>query len=151
MTTPVTREQVSAALFAKLKTAAAFGYSSRRFQTWDQIASAQKPALFLVDTKESHSKQSLITPAVRIISYDAYIFTAAGQDPNATPITDLNALVDAVDPTSGGVLAPNDHGRQTLGGLVYDCYLDGQVDKVAGDLDGLGVAILPVKVLYMQP
>lgn len=145
----VTREQVAEALFSLLTNSAAYAYSSRRFQTWDTIQSVQKPALFMIEHNEHHIKQKLITPAVRTLDVDVYLFIASGLDPHATPITDLNNLVDAIDPTSGGVLAPGLDGRQTLGGLVTDCYLEGEIIKVPGDLDGQGVAILPIKVVYM--
>jgi hypothetical protein len=145
----VTREQVANALFDLLVGSGDYKSSSRRFQTWDQIASVDKPALYMVEYKETHTKKNLITPAVRTLDIDVYIFIKTGLDPNTVPISDLNDLVDAIDPTSGGVLKPGLHGQQTLGGLVVDCYIDGEIIKVPGDLDGQGVAIIPVKVIYM--
>jgi hypothetical protein len=38
-------------------------------------------------------------------------------------------------------------GRQTLGGLVSHCYIDGKIMKDPGDIDGDGVAVIPVKIL----
>lgn len=146
-----TREQVATALFNLLAGSADYKFTSRRFQTWTQIQSVMKPALFLIEHKETHVKGKLITPAVRTIDYDAYIFIASGLDPNAVPITELNNLIDAIDPTNGGVLAPGLNGQQTLGGLATNCYIDGEIIKVPGDLDGNGVAIIPIKVVYMEP
>lgn len=147
----VTREQVASALFSLLQSSGDYKFSSRRFQTWQQIASIQKPALFMLEHKETHQKQKLITPAVRTMDIDVYIFIASGLNPNATPITQLNNLIDAIDPTNGGVLAPGPNGQQTLGGLVTNVYIDGDIEKVPGDLDGNGVAIIPLKVIYMTP
>jgi len=147
--TTATREQVSLALLALLQTATTFRTVSRRFQTFDQIATVDKPALYQVEHKESHVKGKNITPAVRTMDVDVYIFLATGLDPNVYPITEINTLIDAIDPNSGGVLAPGHTGLQTLGGLVTNCYIDGGIIKVPGDLDGLGVAILPIKIIFM--
>jgi len=148
--TTATREDVSVALFTLLKTATEFKTSSRRFQTWDEIAGADKPALYMVTHKETHVKGKLITPAVRTLDIDVYLFIDTGLDPNSVPDTDLNTLIDAIDPETGGVLAPAPgSSQQTLGGLVTNVYIDGEVIRVPGDLDGQGVAILPLKVVYM--
>jgi hypothetical protein len=151
MTTPGTREQVSIALFELLKTAYDFKSSWRRMKMWDQLnSSSEQPALVLIEIPENHRKQNLITPAVRTLSYDAYVFISDGLNQQTTPISTLNDIIDAIDPTSGGVLKPsNANGKQTLGGLVTDCYIEGEVVKVPGDLDGKGVAIIPIRVLYM--
>ena len=105
----------------------------------------------MVEHREVHSKQKLITPAVRRMKIDVFIFVATGLDPNVTPATEVNNLLDTIDPTSGGVLAPSINGRQTLGNLVTDCYIDGDIVKAPGDFDGSGVLIIPVEVVFMQP
>lgn len=147
----VTREQVGLALFALLTGSATYASSSRRFTSWTQVTGAQKPALFQVEHREQHVKKQLITPAVRTLDIDVFIFINAGQDPNITPVSVLNPLIDAIDPTSGGCLAPDRNGRQTLGGLVTDCYIDGEIIKPPGDQNGIGMAVIPVKVVFMQP
>jgi hypothetical protein len=38
-------------------------------------------------------------------------------------------------------------GRQTLGGLVSHCWIDGKIMKDSGDIDGDGIAVIPVKIL----
>jgi len=43
--------------------------------------------------------------------------------------------------------SPATLGRQTLGGLVSNCYIDGKIMKDPGDLDGDGIAVIPVKIL----
>ena len=147
----VTREQVGLALFALLKTSYTYKTSSRRFRTWTQLQSADKPALFQIEHKESHLRGKTSTTALRTLDVDIYIFISPGLDQNITPITLLNTILDAIDPVSGGVLAPNNpQNRQTLGGLVYDCFIDGEIVKVPGDLDGQGVGIIPIKIIFHQ-
>ena len=43
--------------------------------------------------------------------------------------------------------SPTTPGRQTLGGLVSNCYIGGKIMKDPGDLDGDAIAVIPVKIL----
>lgn len=152
----VTREQVSEALFALLCNASfetetgqtSFQTTGRRMMQWDDIVGCQKPALFLMEDREQHMREDLQTPAVRTIMYDAYIFINEGLNPKRTPIITLNRIFDSIDPMTGGVLLPDrESNRLTLGGLVWDCYIDGETIKVPGDFDGTGVGIIPIKAI----
>lgn len=149
-----TREAVSIALFNLLKTSYAYPESSRRIKTWDTVASIEKPALFLAEEPEVHYRNKMPTPAQRTLEYTAYIFVQTDQaladSASNVPITQLNNLLDLIDPIQGGVLKPDDilQNRLTLGGLVYDCYIEGTVKKVPGDLDNQGVMSIPIKVIY---
>lgn len=147
--TTASREAVATALFKLLSSSSGYNTTGRRFITDDQLSACQKPALFMYEHKETHVKSKQITPAVRTLDVDVYIFIAAGLDPNATPISQLNNLIDAIDPTTGGVLSPFPGSQQTLGGLVTNVYIDGEILKTPGDINGLGVAVIPVKVVYM--
>lgn len=150
MSTTSTRQQISTALLALLSTAYAFKYTSRRFRNAADQSQVQQPALFLVKHKEQHVKQKLVTPAIRHLYFDAYIFIATGTDQNSTPMDTLDTLIDAIDPVSGGVLAPPaGFAYQTLGGLAVDCFIDGDITLVPGDLDGQGLAVIPIKVIHM--
>lgn len=146
----VTREQVMSALFTLLQTAPGFNSYSRRFKLWDQVSQPDQPALILTEKPETHLKEKKISPAGRTLEAEVWIYIDTGLDQNTVPITVMNPLIDAIDPTSGGVLAPSYNGKQTLGGLVYDCFIDGQIIKVPGDLDGQGVAIIPIKIVFHQ-
>lgn len=149
-----TREQVSIALFNLLKTSSTYPTSSRRIQLFDDIASVQKPALFLLEEPEVHFRNKMPTPAIRTLEYTVYIFVqtdaSLGADATNVPITQLNNLLDLIDPVNGGVLKADDiyQNRQTLGGLVYDCYIEGVVKKIPGDFDNQGVMEIPIKVIY---
>ena len=144
----VTREQVSQALFNLINGVTDFQTSSRRLKQWDDIANVLKPAFYLTEQKESHTQNpSENTLTVRIIKYEAYIFVAE-TDPNAIPMTQLNNIIDLIDPSAGGVLKASPFTeRQTLGGLVWHCTINGEIDKVPGDFDGQGVAIIPISVI----
>lgn len=148
------REDVSIALFNLLKSSYDYPFASRRMRTFDDIQGVNKPALFLDEENETHVKNKMPYPTVVTLDYTVYIFTQSdptlGQDETDVPITQLNNLFDLIDPSTNGVLSPDDlsQNRQTLGGLVYDCYIEGNVKKIPGDLDNQGVLTFQVKVIY---
>jgi hypothetical protein len=145
-----TRNQATTALFELLVSSYAYEVSSRRFRFWDEVSADQKPALFLQDYAEEHTRNRALVPAQRTIMCACVIYIAKGMDQSSVPIDLLNDLIDAIDPVSGGVLKPDNipAGRQTLGGLVYDCYIEGSVKKIPGDLDGQGMAEIPIKIIF---
>lgn len=146
--TIVTREAVMTALYSLVAASYPYALTSRRLQLIQSTSGANLPALFVVDHDEDHVRHDQITPAVRAIMADVWLYIDVGLDPNTTPITTINNLIDAIDPISGGVLKPDvQSNRQTLGGLAYDCRIEGKIVKVPGDIDGLGLAIIPIKII----
>ncbi len=140
------RESIITALFALVSAAAPFATASRRLQLWSSVAAADKPAVFLCERSEIYTHASEAVPATVTLNVDIYIYIDAGKDQSVFPISTLNQLIDAVDLA----LAPNPlTGLQTLGGLASHCWIEGKIMKDAGDLDGDGVAIIPLKILVL--
>ena len=138
------RETIMQALFARLETAGSFATASRRLRLWTALAPADAPALFLAERSETRDRPSEATPGRTTLEADIFLYTYAGEDPNAVPASSMNALLDSID----AALAPDPvTGTQTLGGLVSHCWIAGKILNDPGDLDGKGVAILPVKIL----
>jgi hypothetical protein len=77
------------------------------------------------------------------------IYHNVGQDENIVAATENNRIMASVRAVMKPL--PNDPGvfdnRNTLGGLVYDCFLDGRLFKDPGDLDGEGMLVVPIKLL----
>ncbi len=125
------------------------GYSgwatlSRRLKLWSDVASADQPALFIVEHSENTVYGSEMSPPKITMNVDLFIYVAGGKDPNAIPARDLNVALDAL----AACLAPNaSDPRQTLGGLVSHCRIEGRILKDPGDLDGQGLAVAPIKIL----
>jgi hypothetical protein len=143
----VTREQAVCALFSALQGSASYVTSSRRLKLWTDVPVTDRPALFLTVHGEEVRRGTDIAPAMRTLSGDIYIYTNA-KDPNTIGDTLLNNLIDAIDPLAGGVLAPNPlTNLTTLGGVVYDCYIDGKILREPGDMDGDGIALIPIKII----
>ena len=133
------REQVMVALYALLSAAYPWGSTSRRLKLWDEVPLASRPALFLFEGCPQTYRwgQSVAFPIITMQA-DVVIYTDC-KDPNIIGATQINDICDALD----AALAPPTTGRypdrQTLGGLVDHCRLDGEVRRVPGDLDGDGL------------
>jgi hypothetical protein len=145
--TAVTREQISIAFFNLIGGAANFNATSRRFVHWDQVNETQMPFLTMLKTGEVRSRQSEGLPTLTINAH-VFVYLSAGMDPQDTPDTAMNALLDAIDAAvaPGGADALNGN-KQTLGGLVAHCYPLGPVFVDTGDIDGKAVAAIPFQIL----
>lgn len=138
------REDIYSALFSLLSSAADFVTASRRVQLWSDVPPSSKPALFLYEGDTEYVRGSEAVPQKVTLSAQILIYTSNGKDPNVIPATQLNDLMDAIDT----VLAPSPvTGLQTLGGLVSHCWIEGKVIVATGDLDGNGLAVIPIKML----
>lgn len=147
------RESIMQALVAKLVQARfarpinghdSWALLSRRLKLWSDVASADQPALFITEHGENLGYSAEALPAKCTLNVDLFIYIAAGKDPDSIPARDLNIALDAL----GACLAPEPAtGRQTLGGRVTNCRIEGRIVKDPGDLDGQGLALVPIKIL----
>ena len=142
-----TREQISVAFFDLIAGAADFTATSRRFVHWDQVNETQMPFLTMLKSGEVRARQSEGLPTLTINAH-VFVYLSAGMDPEDTPDTAMNALLDAIDtavaPSGADLLNGN---KQTLGGLVAHCYPLGPVFVDTGDVDGKAVAAIPFQIL----
>jgi hypothetical protein len=117
---------------------------SRRLKLWSDVASADQPALFITEHGETIGYSAEALPGKSTLNVDLFVYISAGKDPDSIPARDLNIALDAL----AACLAPDPAiGRQTLGGLVTHCRIEGRIVKDPGDLDGQGLALVPVKIL----
>ena len=143
----ISREQISVAFFGLIAGAANFTATSRRFVHWDQVNETQMPFLTMLKTAELRGRQSEGLPTLTINAH-VFVYLSAGMDPEDTPDTAMNTLLDAIDvaikPSGADALNGN---KQTLGGLVSHCYPFGPVFIDTGDIDGKAVAAIPFQIL----
>jgi len=138
------REAIMTALFNQVSNTPDFAIASRKFQLWNEVGSADKPALFLKETKEDYKRTSEAVPATVMLHVDMYVNVDAPKDSDTTAATDINNLLDAIDTA----LAPDAlSGTQTLGGLVSHCWIEGEILKNGEDVGGDGLVVVPVRVL----
>jgi hypothetical protein len=118
-------------------------YTSRRIRMFNQLPA--KPAMCQGEFTETYT-QKVGLPYTRIFETEWWFFHEAGADSAAIPTKTNNDILDAVD----AILAPPPYAldnKQTLGGLVFHCFVDGTIIKVAGDIEGQALIIVPIKIL----
>jgi hypothetical protein len=118
----------------------------RRLKLWSDVPAANRPACFLFEgSQETYSWSESALPK-RIIEVRLFVYLDA-KDPSVVGATLVNNVMDALDNAfviSGGDVIL---GRNTLGGTVYNCRIDGKILKDPGDLDGDALLIVPVKLV----
>lgn len=157
----MTTEAIMAALFTQATSSALFKTKERRWQSWQDDPNQNRmplPAIILYQMNETTVFSGRGMPAVQtwlahILVYGMIPMILGVPDKTTPGATVLNPLVDAVRTALAPPTVPlnsNDaDGCQTLGGLVYDCRIEGVTTLVLGDQDpsGLCGAIIPVKIL----
>lgn len=137
-----TREAVYAALFAKLQTLPGVVTVSRRLQNVQDIQPEAFPAAFQLQG-EQQAKFSGAMPATNTWRAD-WLLYAHDDDPSSAPSIQLNNLIDA----AVALLAPPPYAdKQTLGGLVEYCAIDGSIQVFEGVLGNRAVAVLPITIV----
>lgn len=134
------RESIYSALFAKLQGVGGFTTVSRRLKHWGDVPSGDQPALYMAQRKE-HAATTPGLETVFELHVDLYLYANTQGDASLSPSTILNPLIDAVlaainfDPITN---------KQTLGGLVEYCVVDGEIATDEGVLGDQGVVIIPI-------
>lgn len=135
-----TREAIYSALYAKLSQAAGFETVSRRLQHWTDVAASAQPALFQAQVDETAQTTPGLN-SVFVLRVDVYLYANTQGDASLSPSTILNPLIDA---TLAAIAPEPISGKQTLGGLVEYCVVDGRLVTDEGVLGNQGVCIIPI-------
>ena len=150
----VTRKAIAAALLKQLNVGDQFAATGRRDNKPEQAASPERPGIFLLKPREvySYGADQHGVPPVREFHYQALMYTDIGSDQTAVPADLVDDLLDVIDAAlaPGFVDQVNNGGRQTLGGLVYDCRVEGDVELAPGDVQGKGMVLIPIHVIVNQ-
>lgn len=141
----VPRETIYAALFAQLQGAlgATFKTTSRKWLPPDQVAPADRPALFQVETGEVAATSQKIAglPITWNPKVDLVIYTTGSTDPGVIPSQELNSLLDAVEAALPNIARGT---AQTLGGKVYTARIDGKIEIVENVSGMMALAVVPI-------
>jgi hypothetical protein len=114
----------------------------------DPSAEQDMPSLYLVEIGEMHGPRGSNQPAMIEMHCEAWIFTKAGADENAVPVSTLNMLIDGIE----RALYPTPTGfRQNLGvnGVLY-CRIEGEIQKDPGHRGQIAGAVIPLKLAVGQ-
>lgn len=138
----VTREQVYGALFNILSAIPGLKKSSRRLEHWDEVPFADTPALYQVQSSESISKVPS-QPSRRVFRVEVYVYVKVDEGTSVVPAAIMNPILDSIEDSLSG----NPHNRMnTLGGLVFDAHIDGEIETDGGVISQTMVAIVPIVV-----
>src|ERR1700761_6603193 len=118
------REAAFSALFAAVSNAYDWGLASRRLKLWSEVPASLRPALFQLESgPETYQWSTLATPRR---TFDAKLFLYFdARDPACPGAIAINNALDAIDAALAPSGLDSSRGRQTLGGVVYDCKIMG--------------------------
>src|SRR5271169_3249147 len=120
----MSREAAFSALFATVSGAYSWGLASRRMKLWSEVPSAFRPAFFQLESgPETYQWTSPATPK-RTFEAKLFLYFDA-RDPTTPGATAINNALDAIDAALAPAASDLGVGRQTLGGVVYDCKIMG--------------------------
>lgn len=139
-------------LTTKLASAGIVTFSRKHLQP-PTLTPEQQPALFLVQARETRRGTPVIGAPVQLIlngfiilylQGPASLDEVVGQETELAA-TQLNALLKGIDDS----LAPDSvvTGKQTLGGLVTHCWIEGDTEMDDGIYSPQAAAILCVRML----
>ncbi len=139
----MTREPIYVALFTKLQAiGAGFATYSRHLRHWTDVQATEQPSLFQVQVGELAQPQPLGLPTKWTLSVDLYVYVK-GDGKTAMGAT-INPLLDAI---TTAIAPDNPSGKQTLGGLVEHCWIEGALETDEGVLGDQSVVIIPIRIL----
>ena len=138
------REAIYAALFALVAASPAFRTATRRIKDYSDVDQATQPALLQVELGEKWNARVGLPP---VVTLSARLFLYCEQNDPTEPVsTQMNALLDAVMAALAPPIIPHGPFRQTLGGLVQNAGISGEI-AIAEGLSGQSEAVVPVEIL----
>jgi len=137
----MSREAIYAALFAAVSGAGDFVTATRRVRDYADVDQATQPAILLVELGEKWAEPG-VPPQAVVLRAKLFIYCETN-DPTSPVSTEINTLMDAV----AAALAPPDiEERQTLGGLVHNVAITGEV-TIAEGLSGQSEVSIPIEIM----
>ena len=124
---PVNRQAISLALFNLLASAYPFATADPRLHLPDDVAALAQPSLFLVKPRENITQSDTFGAPKHILKYYAFIIVrndGVPADPGNTAEAQTDNILTAIE----NVMSPRPGELQSLGGLVYHCWIDGDVE-----------------------
>lgn len=125
-----------------------FKTRTRRIKLFSDVPAAQQPWLGQAEHGETIEQKSGL-PYKQVWQAQWMIYHKAGENPNSEPTVWNNLIIDALQ----AAIEPSasDPGffdkRNTLSGLVYHCFISGEIFKDPGDIDNQALIIIPIKLL----
>lgn len=120
----------------------------RRVRLFADVAANQQPACFQAEWA-TDEQQTTGMPYKTVLMANWIIFQCIGKDKKAKGAIENNLIIGGCRKALAPL--PSDPGfpdkRNTLGGLVYHCFISGRIFKDPGDIDDQGMIVIPIKLL----
>lgn len=120
----------------------------RRIRLFSDVPSAEQPWLGQAEHGE-RSSQTSGQPYSRVWAAKWMIYHQDAKLREAIPTITNNRIISALElAMQPSVTDPGYfENRNTLSGRVYHCYIDGEIFKDPGDIDGQALIIVPISIL----
>jgi hypothetical protein len=142
------REPIYAALFAIAQNIPGVVTTSRTLKHYDDVPSSAQPAIFQRQLDQDAESQPN-RPTKWYCEAEWYLYVNEGENPGIDSCTILNPIMDALE---AALLPSLPAGRNSLGGLVYDCKISGKVQIYEAINGGpQTMAIIPIKITVVNP
>jgi len=140
------RETIFVKLFSLISGVASFVTTSREVRPWSDVTPSEQPALFMGQGDQNVTVKVGL-PSRYDMHVEFYLYCNRGSDPDELAATQLNNCLDAIQLA----LKPSPiTGYNTLGGLVFNCVIEGRIETDEGLLGPQSVAIIPVKISVIE-
>ncbi len=136
------REQIYNSLFQLLSGVSGIKTISRKLMHYSDVPASEQPALFMTVGNQNVT-QTTGLPARYVLQAKVWIYTYT-TDPSLSPSTAINNILDQIDSVFETPIV-QDH--QTLGGLVDDCKISGEILTSEGSLGDQEIATFPIEIL----
>lgn len=138
------REAIASALFTLLQNGFQWSKSSRTATIWSNVDAAEQPAMFLIHTHEAVNQNQAMGLPKWTMYFTCLIYAKVDPSTGGPPSdTQINTYIDAID----NALHPSPGEKQTLGGLVLDAFITGDLMIDPGILDQQIAIVIPIRVL----
>lgn len=123
-----------------------FRTHGRRLKFWSEVT--EQPAVFVIESDEDWTRHDYHKPALVQFGVEIWIYSKAGENPDAVPSIALNTLIEAID----AQLQPERFSvPQTLALLgVAWVGIEGRIEKSPGHIGGQAIARVPLKIAFAQ-
>ena len=122
----------------------AFITTSRKFRYWTEVPGSMQPAFYQQEPKQLAVSTNNYGETMWHLEAILWIYNQHDPNDEVYPSTFINNVLDAIETA----LMPDPSGRQTLGGLVEHCYIDGEIPIDEGTIpsDIQSVVMIPIKI-----
>lgn len=138
-------EAIATALFNLLVSQNAFTFNttSRRGSIWSNVPPASQPYMALIERGAAGVQNSAIGLQKWTLRFLVLVYLRTDADPITIPATQINAALLAI---ANIMNSSPIGGKQTLGGLVNNAWIDGEVLIDTGIIDQQCALIIPISV-----